>query len=133
MEIAVVADEVLGADGRFGIYCVRAEVLDGERYVRAVRIDYAAAESAERFLLVVHSGDGACAIGQNRSPGYQLGMPVTCFRGIPDMHDPLNHAFSAWLHGSDGPAWIRTRLQIDTSLLLWVDRWGHATLTDGRI
>ena len=69
MEVAVVADEVLGADGRIGIHRVRAEVLDGEGHVRAVRIDYAAAESAERFLLVVHSGDGACAVGQSRSPG----------------------------------------------------------------
>ena len=55
MEVAVVADEVLGTDGRFGIHRVRAEVLDGEGHVRAVRIDDSAAESAADVRLVVHS------------------------------------------------------------------------------
>jgi hypothetical protein len=55
MEVAVVADEVLGADGRIGIHRVRAEVLDGEGHVRAVRIDYSAAKSAERVRFVAHS------------------------------------------------------------------------------
>ena len=55
MEVAVAADEVLGADGRIGIHRVRAEVLDGESHVSAVRIDDSAAESAEGLRLVVHS------------------------------------------------------------------------------
>ena len=55
MEVAVVADEVLGADGGIGIHRVRAEVLDGEGHVRAVRVDDSAAESAEGFRRVVHA------------------------------------------------------------------------------
>ena len=55
MESAVVADEVLGTDGRISIHRVRFQVLDGKGHARAIRIDYSAAESAARVLLVVHS------------------------------------------------------------------------------
>ena len=55
MEVAVVADEVLGTDGGICIHGVRFEVLDCKGHVRTVRIDYSAAESAARVLLVVHS------------------------------------------------------------------------------
>ena len=55
MEVAVVADEVLGTDGGVCIQRVRFEVLDCKGHVRTVRIDYSAAESAARVLLVVHS------------------------------------------------------------------------------
>ena len=88
MEVAVVANEVLGTDGRIGIHRVRAEVLDGKGHVRAVRIDYAAAEPAEGFRLVAHSktvparSDSAASadLGRGRhglrSPGISVTRPA---------------------------------------------------------
>ena len=74
MEVAVVADEVLGTDGRISIHRVRFEVLDGKGHVRAVRIDYSAAESAARVLLVVHS---ETVPARSDSPGFVDLGPTT--------------------------------------------------------
>jgi hypothetical protein len=33
----------------------------------------------------------------------------------------------------DGPAWIRTRLQIELFSRPWVHRWGHAVRSSGHL
>ena len=96
MEVAVVADEVLGADGRFGIHRVRAEVLDGEDHVRAVRIDCSAAESAERLLLVAHSETVPARSDSAASSTSACRPHRLHFRDLSDAPDPRNHASSAW-------------------------------------
>ena len=99
MEVAVVADEVLGTDGGICIHRVRFEVLDCKGHVMTVRIDYSAAESAARVPLVVHSetvparsdGPGSARPRPDHSTG-----TVRTFATSLARPQPRNHAVSAW-------------------------------------